>query len=70
MIELLARFFKLRDLRGQQRIARVMIASDISAAQIALCALTCEGIFWSPVLLILTILHCVIDVVCAPMLLA
>ena len=69
-LELLVRFFKLHDLRGQLRVASVMLTWRISVVQVALHVLPWEGFFRSNVLLILTALSRVMGVVHAPMLLA
>ena len=69
-LEHLVRFFKLCDHCGQLRVAIVLLVQCSSIEQIALHAFPCEGLFWSPVFLILTALHCVMGVVHAPMLLA
>ena len=69
-IEFLVKLFRLCDLHGQLCIASVMLAWHVSVAWIALCAIPCEGLLWSSILLILMALPHIMGIVHAPMLLA
>jgi hypothetical protein len=69
-LELLVRFFKLRDFCRQLRISIIMPEQRVSAAWIALRAIPYKGLFPSPVLLILMALCGIMGVVHTPMLFA
>jgi hypothetical protein len=69
-LEFLVRFFKFCDVCGQQHVGIIMLTRCILTVWIVLHAFPCEGIFQSPVLLILMTLCGVMSVVSTPMLLA
>ena len=63
VLEFLVRFFKFGDFCRQLHISIIMLVQRICSVWIALCALPCEGLFQSPVLLLVTALHGVMGVV-------
>ena len=69
-IEFLVKFFKFHDFCGQLHIGIIMHVWHILTVWIALRALPYEGLFWSPILLLLMSLCDVMGVVRIPMLLA
>ena len=70
LLEFLVRVFKFHNFCGQLHVGIIMPVWHILTAWVALCTFLYDGLFWTPILLILTALHGVMGVVCAPMLLA